>query len=191
MTKKQKFISVFFFIGLLLTAMSVIPITVITNTPAVIRVVPTMTVIPRNEGWGEILGAAVGELVGFKLAQSVKANEQQKERVQFAKGLAPLIGQDMANFISNLGPDERKYALQNMSYLIQLNQSSTQSRITFARAKLLEDIFTPPYEKREREKLEIAKKTLLTSHTTNEIGIILCVILLFGIMFIIRRRENS
>ena len=141
MTKKQKFISTFFFIGLLLTATSVMPITVITNTPAVIRVVPAMTVIPRSEGWAEILGTGLGVLVGCKLAQRIKAKEQQKERVQFAKGLAPLIGQEMANFISNLGPDERKYALQNMSYLIQLNQSSAQPKITFARAKLLEDIF--------------------------------------------------
>lgn len=191
MTKKQKFISAFFFIGLLLTAMRVMPITIITNTPAVIRVVPTMTVIPRSEGWAEILGAGLGVLVGCKLAQWIKAKEQQKERAQFAKGLAPLIGQDMANFISNLGPDERKYALQNMSYLIQLNQSSAQPKITFARAKLLEDIFTSPYEKREREKLEIAKKALSTTHTTNEIGIMLCIILLFGIMFVIRRKENS
>lgn len=158
MTKKQKFISAFVFIGLLSTVMKLTPITVITNTSAVVRVVQPMTVIPRSPSFAESLGSGLGVLAGYKCAELVRSKQQKKERAQFAEVLAPLIGQDMANFISNLGPDERKYALQNMSHLIQLNQSSVQSRTTFARAKLLEGIFISPYEKREREKLEIAKK---------------------------------
>jgi hypothetical protein len=132
---------------------------------------------------GEVLGTGLNQLAQHKLAQLSKQYEAQSERNQFAQGLAPLLGQDTANFLSHLGPDERKYALQNISSLMQLNQQPGQQQpgieslqqagqqpqeqsqiqqqeqqLTPERAKLLEGVFTSPQEKREREKLELAKR---------------------------------
>jgi hypothetical protein len=131
---------------------------------------------------GEVLGTGLNQLAQHKLAQLSKQYEAQSERNQFAQGLVPLLGQDTANFLSNLGPDERKYALQNLSSLMQLNQQPGQQQpalralqpgqqpqeqaqkeeqtqqLTPERAKLLEDVFTSPQERREREKLELAKR---------------------------------
>ena len=132
---------------------------------------------------GEVLGTGLNQLAQHKLAQLSKQYEAQSERNQFAQGLAPLLGQDTANFLSHLGPDERKYALQNISSLMQLNQQPGQQQpgieslqqagqqpqeqsqiqqqeqqLTPERAKLLEGVFTSPQERREREKLELAKR---------------------------------
>ena len=130
---------------------------------------------------GAALGTGLNQLAHHKLSQLTKQYEAQQERSQFAQGIAPILGQDTANFLSSLGPDERKYALQNIGSLLQLNQQQNneqsalgtmqqpgqelqpqqqnQQQITPERAKLLQDVFTSPQEKREREKLELAKRT--------------------------------
>lgn len=132
---------------------------------------------------GAALGTGLNQLAQHKLSQLSKQYEAQTERSQFAQGIAPLLGSDTANFLSNLGPDERKYALQNISALMQLNQQPGQQQgnlealqqpdqqqqpqqqeqqqnqqLTPERSKLLQDIFTSPQEKREREKLDLAKR---------------------------------
>lgn len=175
---------------------------------------------------GAALGTGLQQLAQNKLAHVM----QQHEKAQYAAGLAPVLGKAAATFVSNLAPEERKVALQNPGFLMQLNEelgggagSSDQSSGIAAlsgpnnpqvpqlsalnflenpnavsplirqalgnapvqfngqeqapqeqgqgqpqprpvnnaeRAKLLENIFTSPAEKREREKLGLAKEKL-------------------------------
>jgi len=188
-----------------------------------------MQSISRGESFGAKLGSGLGELAGYKIGQLIKKHQQGKERSEFAQTWEPVIGKDSANFLSNLSPDERKYALQNISSLIQLNeppssreqvanlgggiqqlqgqqqpqqqfgpeqllqalrqpeqlygkqsnmlqqqpqqqqvqgqqiqqqQAPQQQKMTPDKAKLIEDIFISPQERRERKKLEFAEKTL-------------------------------
>lgn len=77
MTKKQKFISALFCIGLLLTVMRVMPITVITNTPAIIGVTPMVVV--KNPSAGEILGEAIGGAIGYVLRKRAEAKQRRYE----------------------------------------------------------------------------------------------------------------
>lgn len=120
---------------------------------------------------GAALGTGLNQLAQHKLSHLTKQYQAQSERNQYAQGLASLLGQDTANLLSNLGPEERKYALQNLSSLIQLNQQpqanglealqpeqEQRQEISPERVKLVQDIFTSPQEKREREKLELAKR---------------------------------
>ncbi len=82
-----------------------------------------MQIIPRGENFGGALGTGLGELAGLKLGQLVKRHEQQQERSQFSKTWEPILGKNTANFLSNLSPDERKSALQDVTSLIQLNEA--------------------------------------------------------------------
>lgn len=149
---------------------------------------------------GAALGNGLNQLAQYKLEHISKQYERQRERSEYAKGLAPLLGNDTANFLANLGPDERKVALQNIGALMQLQQQpgqqqgmqgmqalqSPQTQFTPEgaeyspvnydqmrqaqqqpqqpqpndRAKLIEDIFTSPHEKREREKLGLKKQQI-------------------------------
>lgn len=131
---------------------------------------------------GAALGTGLNQLAQHKLAQLSKQYEIQSQKSQFAQGLAPILGQDTANFLSNLSPQERNHALQNIGSLMQLNQQpgqqeqmggvaalggqqpeqqmpEQQQQMSPQRAKLLQDVFTSPQEKREREKLELAKRS--------------------------------
>ena len=93
-----------------------------------------------------------------------------------------MLGQPTANFLSNLGPKEREHALQNLGALMQLNQqpapqSQQQGGISALtpenqpntqqntvenqpnnRNQIVQDVFTSPHEKREKEKLDIKKQ---------------------------------
>ena len=75
---------------------------------------------------GEVLGTGLQQLAHHKLGEISRKYQMQQERSQFAQGLSPILGQDTANFLSHLGPDERKYALQNISSLLQLIQQPEQ-----------------------------------------------------------------
>lgn len=150
-----------------------------------------MQIIPRENHW-EGLGTGLGQLAAMKIANLVKSKQQKQERSQFAETWAPYLGRDTANFLSNLSPEERKSALQNIGSLAQLNQqpSSAQQasqlgglespqqlqqfsqqqmpgesqqenateQLNPDRANLIQDIFTSPHEKREREKLSLKKQ---------------------------------
>ena len=142
-----------------------------------------MQIIPNQIG--EALSTGLNQLAQHKLGQLSKQYEAQSERNQFAQGVAPQLGQDTANFLSYLSPKERELALNNISFLAKLNQqpgqaqpamsalqqpgqqqpgqqqeqkAQQQEQLTPERAKLLEEIFTSPQERREREKLELQKK---------------------------------
>src|SRR4030095_3695281 len=78
MIKKQKFISAFFFIGLSLTVTRVMPITVITNTPAIIGVTPMVVV--RDTSVGGMLGEVIGGTVGYVLRKRVEAKQRLYEQ---------------------------------------------------------------------------------------------------------------
>ncbi len=131
---------------------------------------------------GAALGTGLNQLAQHKLADITKKYDQQLQRSQFIQGLTPILGQDTANFLSNLSPQERNHALQNIGSLMQLNQQpgqqeqmggmaalggqqpqqqmpEQQQQMSPERAKLLQDVFTSPQEKREREKLELAKRS--------------------------------
>jgi len=134
-------------------------------------------------GMGGRLGASLGtglqQIAQNKLAMLLKPYEQQVERSQYAKGLTPLLGQQTASFLSNLNPEERKYALQNLSGLMQLQgqpasalqalqqpqqqhlkEGQPQEQMPSDRAKLIQDIFTSPHERREEEKLNLRRQQL-------------------------------
>lgn len=136
-------------------------------------------------GAGGRLGAALGtglqQIAQHKLSQLQKQYDLQTERSRYAQGLAPILGKDTANFLSNLNPEERKYALQNIGSLMQLQNVPGQQQVGLAalvqpgqqpqegqpqevptqdRARLIEDIFTSPHEKREKEKLELKKQQM-------------------------------
>jgi hypothetical protein len=146
-----------------------------------------MQIIPNTSfgsSLGQSLGTGLNQLADLKLAQLTKQYDIQNERNQFAQGLEPVLGKDTANFLSYLSPEERKNALQNIGSLVQLNQAPSsreqagslgalsnpqqlqaqqepgqpQQQITPERAKLLEEVFISPQEKRERRKLELAEK---------------------------------
>ena len=141
---------------------------------------------------GQALGTGLQELAHHKLAGLTQRYEQQQERSQFAQGIAPILGQDTANFLSHLGPNERKSALQNIGALMQFNQPAGQQQggleafsqqpgqnqqpnqqigqeQTPERAKLIQDVFTSPQEKREREKLDLQKRQLNLKETKSYI----------------------
>ena len=141
---------------------------------------------------GEALDTGLQELAHHKLAGLTQRYEQQQERSQFAQGIAPILGQDTANFLSHLGPNERKSALQNIGALMQFNQPAGQQQggleafsqqpgqnqqpnqqigqeQTPERAKLIQDVFTSPQEKREREKLDLQKRQLNLKETKSYI----------------------
>lgn len=146
-----------------------------------------MQILPNSTLGGSLgasLGTGLNDLAQLKLAQLTKQYDIQNERNQFAEGLAPLLGQDTARFLSNLSPQERNHALQNIGSLMQLNEPTgaaqeasnlglltspqqmtnepinQQPRMTPERSKLIQDIFTSPQEKREREKLELKKQQI-------------------------------
>lgn len=138
-----------------------------------------MQILP-NSSLGGSLGSALGtglqDLAALKLAQLTKQYDIRKERSDFAEGLAPLLGKDTANLLSNLSPQERNHALQNIGSLMQLNQEPNalgelaqaqpptlgqqQPQIT---PELIQDIFTSPQEKREREKLALKKQQIASA----------------------------
>lgn len=126
---------------------------------------------------GSALGTGLQQIAQNKLMQLQKQYDQQFERSRYAQGLAPILGKDTAAFLSNLNPEERKYALQNIGSLMQLqNLQSPQAQGGISalaegqapqeapqvsdRAQLIEDIFTSPHEKREKEKLELKKQQM-------------------------------
>lgn len=86
-------------------------------------------------GVGPSLGSALGKgiaqpfeeglnLLAQKKLMQIQQQQQQQaaqtERKRYAQGLAPLLGQETAQFLSSLGPEERKAALQNIGSLMQL-----------------------------------------------------------------------
>lgn len=114
------------------------------------------------------------------------------ERQRYAQGLAPLLGEQAASFLSNLNPEERKFALQNLGALQQLTgtqapsgetgfpallpgqqqtfkegqlvgQPTAQAAAPSDRQKLIEDLFTSPAEKRQKETLELQKQKFAES----------------------------
>src|ERR1700761_3666909 len=73
---------------------------------------------------GASLGAGINQLAQHKLAQVM----QQHEKVQYAKSLAPLVGNQTANFLSNLSPKERDFALNNIDVLLKLQNNPEQEQ---------------------------------------------------------------
>jgi hypothetical protein len=77
---------------------------------------------------GEVLGTGLNQLAQFKLAQLTQQHEQQQERSEFAKTWEPYVGRSTANFLSNLGPDERRNALGNLEQLTGAFQQPGQEQ---------------------------------------------------------------
>lgn len=84
---------------------------------------------------GESLGNALQMLAQNKLQhiqgqydRQLQLQQQQQERNRYSQGLQQLPGvtPEAANFIANLNPEERKYALQNLGSLLQLTSPSSQ-----------------------------------------------------------------
>jgi hypothetical protein len=150
MIKKQKFISALFFIGLTLTVTRVMPITVITNTPAVIGVMPMVVV--RDTSVGIMLGEVIGGTVGYVLRKRAEAKQRLYEHE------LQLVTQERLMKIAH------QQKLKEMAY---------------------------------QQELKTQKRAIFKAHTTNEIGILVsivvmfCFILLLPVVLPIRRKENS
>lgn len=71
---------------------------------------------------GSALGSGINQLAELKLAHLTKQYEQQQEKSNFTKAWEPYLGKNTANMLSNLNPQERQIALQNLEGLAQLNQ---------------------------------------------------------------------
>jgi len=82
-----------------------------------------MQSISRGESFGAKLGSGLGELAGYKIGQLLKKHQQEQERSQFTKTWEPILGKHSANFLSNLAPEERKNAMQDIGSLLQLNEA--------------------------------------------------------------------
>ena len=67
-------------------------------------------------------GSGLNQLAELKLAELTKRYDKQVEKSQFAKTWEPILGKHSANFLSNLSPDERKNAMQDIGSLLQLNE---------------------------------------------------------------------
>lgn len=92
-------------------------------------------------GVGASLGSALGQGISQPIQQGLDMLAQQKmmamqqavqqkqalaERQRYSSGLEPILGKEGANFIANLNPEERKYALQNFGSLQQLMGQQSQ-----------------------------------------------------------------
>jgi hypothetical protein len=145
-----------------------------------------MQIIPNQ--LGEAFSTGLNQLAQHKLSEVSKKYDQQQQRSQFVQAWAPKVGEDTANFLFNLSPKEREIVLGNPSSLVQLNQQQgqqgqmggmaalggqqpqegqQQQQMTPERAQLIQDLFTSPHEKREREKLDL-KKQQVESQTNKE-----------------------
>jgi hypothetical protein len=171
-----------------------------------------------GEGLARALNKNIDEISQNKLAEIHRRNDMlERNRLSRTLQALPGINPGIADFISNLSPDERKNVFQNLGSLLQLGELQSRvpaesalqdliagptrsqqsaeplrlfgkeypslqesiselpklSNIEKARevqqtqkitapeqAKLIEDIFTSPKEKREREKFELEKATL-------------------------------
>lgn len=138
--------------------------------------------ILSQEGFGDFLGKNIGTGLSQGLNQlaNVKMNQYaaNQERQRYAQGLVPVVGQQAANFIANLGPEERKYALQNFGSINQLlgqqqNQpgmpqgveNGIMSQLGGQNSNAVQDFFTPEATKIRRQELELkkAKQNILQS----------------------------
>lgn len=77
---------------------------------------------------GAALGTGLNQLAQHKLSQLSSQYDSQMQRSQFAQKLAPILGEDTANFLSTLTPQERDYALENLGNLKHLNQPNNQQQ---------------------------------------------------------------
>jgi hypothetical protein len=85
-----------------------------------------MQILPREQSFGALLGSGLGQLAGHKIGQLLKTHQQQQERSEFAKTWEPYLGKQTANFLSNLGPEERRNALGNLEQLTGAFQQPEQ-----------------------------------------------------------------
>lgn len=100
---------------------------------------------------------------------------QQAERQRYAGGLEPLLGKETATFLSNLAPEERKVAFQNLGALLQLQNQGAQQGATPQAGGLsslaagnpgtqqpgqtpLAEIFTPPISRETQARLAQAEQ---------------------------------
>ncbi len=137
--------------------------------------------------FGEMFGQGLstGLSTGLQKLTENKLNQYaaNQERQRYAAGLAPVVGNEAANFIANLNPEERKYGLQNIGSLMQLvnqqpgqqaqlgqpgqpgmpqsQQGGALGQLTGQpvddRFKKIEDVFTPEATKIRRQELELKK----------------------------------
>jgi len=87
------------------------------------------SVLQDYPGFGEQLGTGLGQglsstlqqLTNMKLNQIVQRQQQQQASQAFQK--LPGVTPEIADFLSALSPEERKYPLQNLGSLLQLGQA--------------------------------------------------------------------
>jgi hypothetical protein len=72
-------------------------------------------------GLGQGLGSTLQSLANMKLNQLVQKQQMQQASQAFQK--LPGVTSEVADFLSALSPEERKYPLQNLGSLIQLGQA--------------------------------------------------------------------
>lgn len=75
---------------------------------------------------GEALGLGLQQLAQNKLEHVRKQYDTQYERAQYARGVEPLVGPEIANFLSNLSPEHRESAISDLPSLMALLQNRGQ-----------------------------------------------------------------
>lgn len=90
-----------------------------------------MQVIADSSAGGR-LGAALGtglqQIAQHKLEHLQKQHDTQFAKAQYAKGLAPLFGEGVANLLANVDTETQKTLLQNPEFLMQLGQRMAQEQ---------------------------------------------------------------
>lgn len=69
---------------------------------------------------GEALGAGLQQLAQNKLSQVQKHHDVQSERSEYARSIAPFVGEQAAKIVSNLNPEMREWALNDIPSLMKL-----------------------------------------------------------------------
>ena len=82
-----------------------------------------MNILPPSTSAGGRLGSKLGSglenLAQNKLDTVMQQYQQQAQKSQYAKGIEPIVGPQVAKFLSNLGEKERGIALQNLDLLME------------------------------------------------------------------------
>jgi hypothetical protein len=101
----------------------------------------------------------------YQYTQAAKAAERER----FVAGAEPYMGKEVASFLGNLSPQERSKLYPSIGALYQLQGENAPSDISTARqpaqrlrgnANVMQELFTSPAEKRQREMLDIQRASL-------------------------------
>lgn len=115
------------------------------------------------------IGGRLGAALGSGLQQLAQNKIQALQNQQYQQSLASIPGMNpqMAQLLTNLSPEERKQVWPNIGSLMQLYSAQGQQQAPgqqlagqpSQQGQLLQDIFTSPQQKQQKELLELKKES--------------------------------